>query len=177
MKLTTGPAASKTMPRDQYNDFRAKIESADARRLFDYWLGLVLENGLEIKHLVDPLSVPDLLPSMYLEEWDHPTAQSKIRLAGETVKSMWGKSYLGATIDEQTQGATAELWKQCDRYNFELQAPTLCRYDLRHRDRDYRWVWDLSMPMSDRDGNRYVLGHISAFEPEESGPEGSNHEF
>jgi len=155
-----GPAA-KDADASSYSAFRDHLPSGEMVRLFDYWLELVRVNGFGIKGRIDPIELADLLPFLYLEEWDHASEQSKIRLAGESLREMWGgKSFLGAIVDEQMQGAVNDLWKRCDKANFLDQAPTLSRYNLRHRDRDYRWIWDLSLPISDADGDRFVLGIV-----------------
>ncbi len=161
LKYLSGPAAD-VADADAYRSFRNCLPGNDLIRLFDYWLGLVQANGFAVKHRVDPVEIAYLLPAIYLEEWDRLTQQSRIRLAGESLKEYWGgNSYVGATVDEQTQGAVNALWKQCDKANFLDRAPTLCRYHLEHRDLGFRWIWDLSLPIADARDNGYVLGMVT----------------
>ena len=168
LHFLAGPALGNA-DRPAFSVFRTHLPDAAMCRLFDYWLDLVEANGPTVKHLIDPVALADLLPHIYMEEWDHPTAQSKIRLVGEALRELWGGStFVGARIDDQMHGAINDLWRRCDRSNFQDQAPTLSRYNLQHRNRGYRWVWDLSLPISDKAGERYVLGVVVACSMDDS---------
>lgn len=143
------------------NSFRERLADVGARRLLDYWLTLVAEHGLSVKALFDPVRVPDLLASLYIEEWDHATAQSRIRMTGERVRTAWGgDGIIGHTVDQQVQGEVNALWKECDRLNFTEQRATLSLYDLTHRNRGHRWLCDLALPMSNASAERFVLGYL-----------------
>ncbi len=141
------------------SDFRARIGDAGGRRVFDYYTGLVARHGLAVKEHFDPLSLPDLLPALYIEEWDAAAEQSRIKLAGEFIRDMGSGGIVGRKVDDRTEGAINALWKQCDRLNFIEQRATLALYHLDHRDLDFRWVYDLALPVTNRRGERFTIGY------------------
>lgn len=140
--------------------FRARLTHSGAKQLLDYWAGLVSQHGTAIKHLIDPSAIPRLLPSIYLEEWDESAGQSRIRLAGEAIRNLSGDRIVGLSVDEYADRAVANLWKECDRINFQDRAPSLSHYNLARFLNDRRWVWDLSLPLSDTAGKRFVIGYV-----------------
>ncbi len=82
-----------------------------------------------------------------------------IRLAGEFHREPDGSNIQGRTIDELTNGATADVWKACDRYNFFELRPTICGYDLDHLDKPFVRHADLALPVRDTDSAILIYGY------------------
>jgi len=160
LELVAAPKFGPNDPVSKLHEFRQRLEDPGARKLLDYWSGLVSVYGLAIKRRFDPLAIPDLLPRIYLEEWDAPTEQSKVRLEGDVLRDLWGGGAVGKTIDDQVTGAVNALWKESDRLNFGERRGTFEVYDLNFRDREYRWVGDLCLPMEDERGEPFSVGYI-----------------
>lgn len=142
--------------------FRDRLSSAEAKELLDYWSNLVSAHGDRIKHRIDPIDFPHLLPAIYIEEWDAEAGENRVRLAGEYHRDLAGRNIVGLTATEHSTESQLAVWRACDKLNFQDGIATLSHYSLTHVQRDYRWIWDLSLPMADRDGNRFVLGYVWA---------------
>lgn len=158
--IHTAPAFQRGGDVTNLENFRAAVADDGAMRLFDYWTGLVAEHGLAIKAMVDPVAVPDLLPRIYIEEWDAELGQSRMRLTGEFLRDLAGVNLLGLPVEKHAAPEALAVWQECDRLNFTEQRATLSYYSLAHFEKDHRWVWDLSLPMSDENGARFTLGYV-----------------
>lgn len=145
--------------------FRDQLSDESACRFLDYWARLVSAHGLAIKRRFDPLEIYDLLPYVFLEEWDSRVAQSRVRLEGSMLESFWGGGVVGQSIDDQVQGPINALWKEADRLNFEEHRGILAIYHLDFRNRDYRWIADVTLPMIDDKGGRFTIGYMWKIPP------------
>jgi hypothetical protein len=157
--LIEGPSFAADLPEAAaIEDFRSEIFNADAVFLFDYWLSKCTGTGIPRKALIDPAEVPNLLPAIYIEEWDDERRQSRIRLAGEFHRELAGFSVQGLAVDDHATGRANEIWKQCDRCNFFELRPTLCGYTLEHVDKAHKCMADLTLPMRDESENVLTIG-------------------
>jgi hypothetical protein len=78
--LIEGPSFAAGRPEAAAIDaFRSEIFEADALFLFDYWLAKCTGTGVPRKILIDPAELPNLLPALYIEEWDDERRQSRKR--------------------------------------------------------------------------------------------------
>lgn len=158
--LVQGPSYANGRPAaEEIAPFRAAIGDAGALAFFDYWASKCSAQGIPERAQVDPVEIPRLLPAIFIEAWDPVAEQSRIRLAGEFHRGPDGTNIQNRTIDEQTNGATAEVWKQCDRCNFFELRPTVCGYDLSQFDKRYVRHADLALPLRDTDGAVLVYGY------------------
>ncbi len=163
--LIEGPSFATGMAGEAEIDaFRAALSNDDAVMFFDYWLARCTEAGIPAKADIDPIELPRLLHAIYIEEWDRDSRQSRIRLAGEFHRDVAGFNVQGLSVDEHAAGQTAEIWKQCDQFNFFELRPTFCGYDLGHVKKSFRYLADLTLPV--RAGPEEVLafGFIWPFE-------------
>jgi len=158
--LVKGPSYAEGAPADgEIARFRAAIGDTAALAFFDYWLSKCGDREIPQKSQIDPVEIPRLLPGIFIEEWDPAAGQSRIRLAGEFHRDPDGTNIQNRTIDQQTNGATAAIWKACDRCNFFELRPTICGYDLDHfTPPDARHV-DLALPVRDSDGAILIYGY------------------
>jgi len=158
--LVKGPSFAEGMP-DQAEtaQFRAAIGDAGALAFFDYWIAKCSADEIPAKIQIDPIEIPKLLSAMFIEEWDPLAGQSRIRLAGEFHREPDGSNIQDRTIDELTNGTTADVWKACDRCNFFELRPTICGYDLKHFDKPFVHHADLALPVRDTDSAILTYGY------------------
>ena len=158
--LVKGPSYAEGPPADaDIARFRAVIGDGEALAFFDYWLSKCRNGDIPDKSLIDPVEIPKLLPGIFIEEWDPPTGQSRIRLAGEFHRDPDGTNIQNRIIDQQTNGETAAIWKACDRCNFFELRPTICGYDLNQfAPPDVRHA-DLALPVRDSGGAVLIFGY------------------
>ena len=158
--LVKGPSYAEGTPAAaEIARFRAAIDDAGALAFFDYWVSKCGTGVIPEKDRMDPVEIPGLLPAVFIEEWDSPAGQSRIRLAGEFHREPDGTNIKNRTIDQQTNGATAAVWKACDRYNFLELRPTICGYDLNQFEKPYVHHADLALPVRDGNGKVLIYGY------------------
>lgn len=116
--LVAAPRFDRGQDPDELSSFRDQLRNDAAETLLDYWCGLVPTHGFAMRAHFDPLAILPLLPAIYLEDWHAPTEQSRVRVSGEILETLWGGSILGQTVDDQGEGEANALWKECDRPNF-----------------------------------------------------------
>lgn len=72
------------------------LEDAGLRSLYDYWYTLgVAAGGLPSLQSFDPLSLPRLLPNMWILEVESETGRFRMRLTGENINAIYGRSIAG----------------------------------------------------------------------------------
>lgn len=72
------------------------LEDAGLRSLYDYWRALGLAaGGLPSLQSFDPLHLPKLLPNMWIIEVAPDTHRFRMRLAGEDINAIYGRSIAG----------------------------------------------------------------------------------
>lgn len=158
--LVKGPSYATGRPAEaEIDQFRAAVDDAEALAFFDYWLSKCGEGDIPDKSRMDPVEIPRLLSAVFIEEWDPPARQSRIRLAGEFHREPDGTNIQNRTIDQQTNGATAEVWKACDRCNFLELRPTICGYDLDQFEKPFVRHADLALPVRAADGGILIYGY------------------
>ena len=164
--LVEGPSFASGMAAEAEIDaFRAALSNDNGVTLFDYWLAKCSESDIPGKADIDPIELPRLLSAIYIEEWDEESRQSRIRLAGEFHRDVAGFNVQGLSVDEHAAGKTAEIWKQCDLYNFFELRPTYCGYDLGHVKKSFRYLADLTLPVRAGPDEVLALGFIWPFQP------------
>lgn len=143
-----GPSYAEGIPATaDISRFRDAIGDAGALALFDYWASKCSADDIPDKARIDPIEIPHLLSAIFIEEWDELAGQSRIRLAGEFHREPDGTNIQDRTVDQLASGATAEIWKACDRCNFLELRPTICGYDLEHFDKPFVQHADLALPV------------------------------
>jgi hypothetical protein len=158
--LIAGPTVDDVIAGADTSDFRELIGHDKARRLFDYWCRLLREHGLQMKPAFDPLEVPALLPSIYIEEWDAEAGQSRMRLMGEELKAQWNEDVIGLRIDDYVRGDVNALWKRSDQVVYFDGRAALLAYNMEYQDREHCTLIDLTLPMNDSKGNKFAIGYI-----------------
>lgn len=158
--LIAGPSVREILEGADTTAFRNLIGNDKARQLFDYWCRLLRDHGLAMKAEFDPLEVPRLLPSIYIEEWDPAERQSRMRLMGEDLKAQWDEDVIGLRTDDYVKGDVNALWKRSDQVVYFEQRTALLAYNMEYLDRDHCTLIDLTLPMDDRRGRKFAIGYI-----------------
>ncbi len=158
--LVPGPSVDELLAGGDTTGFRSLIGNDNARQLFDYWCRLLREHGLAMKPAFDPLEVPALLPSIYIEEWDPQAQQSRMRLMGEDLKAQWDEEVIGLRTDDYVKGDVNTLWKHSDQMVYFDRRTAILAYSMEYQDRAHCTLVDLTLPMNDGEGNKFAIGYI-----------------
>lgn len=159
-RLILGPSVDEILADADTADFRRLLDNDNALRLFDYWCRLLRHHGLALKPAFDPLEVPALLPSIYIEEWDPVERQSRMRLMGEDLKEQWDEGVIGLRTDDYVKGDVNALWKRSDQVVYFDRRTALLAYNMEYQDRAHCTLTDLTLPMNDGEGNKFAIGYI-----------------
>jgi hypothetical protein len=88
---------------------RPDLEDDGLRSLYDYWHALaVAVGGLPSLQSFDPLHLPKLLPSVWIVEVDPITRRFRMRLTGETINAIYGRSIAGQYFRDVFEPADVE---------------------------------------------------------------------
>ena len=162
--LIKGPSFSSGVPSaTEVESFRQELFGADALSLFGYWISKCSADDIPRKDQIDPVDLPKLLSRIYIEEWDQEQRQSRLRLAGEFHREIYGGNVRGLAVDDHAIGVTKEIWKQCDQHNFFELRPTFCGYTLDRAAKAFLRVADLTLPVRDKGEAVLTIGIISPF--------------
>ncbi|WP_193367290.1 PAS domain-containing protein [Pelagibius marinus] len=158
--LIPGPSVDEILADTDTSHFRSLIDNDKALQLFEYWCRLLHYHGLALKPAFDPLEVPALLPSIYIEEWDPEAQQSRMRLMGEDLKARWDEEVIGLRTDDYVKGDVNALWKRSDQVVYFEKRTAILAYSMEYLDRAHCTLIDLTLPMNDDKGNRFAIGYI-----------------
>jgi hypothetical protein len=100
------------------------LENAGLRSLYDYWCALgVAAGGLPSLQSFDPLSLPRLLPNMWILEVESETGRFRMRLTGENINAIYGRSIAGQYFREVFE--PSDLDTIIKRYSQALGEPAI----------------------------------------------------
>lgn len=86
------------------------LEDPGLRLLFDYWHALaVAARGLPSLATFDPLHLPKLLPNMWILEVEPATARFRMRLAGESINAIYGRSIAGQYFSDVFEPGDSDI--------------------------------------------------------------------
>jgi hypothetical protein len=88
------------------------------RRLFDYWTMLgAHEDGLPKLQNFDPLNISQLLPNIWIVEVEPSSHRFRIRLAGESINEIYGRSirnkYFADVYDAKDANTIIRRYRRC----------------------------------------------------------------
>jgi hypothetical protein len=100
------------------------LQDPGLRLLYDYWCDLAAAaDGLPTVQGFDPLYLPRLLPNTWILEVEPASRRFRMRLAGENINAIYGRSIAGLYFQEVFQPGDAEIIVA--RYTRALSEPAL----------------------------------------------------
>ena len=101
-----------------------ELQDPGLRLLYDYWLTLADEDtGLPSVQRFDPLYLPKLLPNVWILEVEPATHRFRMRLTGENINAIYGRSIAGLYFKEVFQPGDVEIIVA--RYTRALTEPSI----------------------------------------------------
>lgn len=90
--------------------FRDTINPEPLVRLYDYWLSKSKEGRIPSRAQIDPLDVPELLPSIFLVDvsWQNDEPDFRFRLVGSKITEIVGSDPTGQTFSSFYNEANLE---------------------------------------------------------------------
>ncbi len=86
-----------------------ELQDPGLRLLYDTWLTLADEEGLPSVQRFDPLYLPKLLPNVWILEVEAATHRFRMRLSGENINAIYGRSIAGLYFKEVFQPGDVEI--------------------------------------------------------------------
>src|SRR5262245_46339721 len=100
------------------------LQDLGLRLLYDHWLELAeAADGLPPVQRFDPLHLPKLLPNMWILEVEAATRRFRMRLTGENINAIYGRSIAGQYFKDVFQPDDAEIIAA--RYARALREPAI----------------------------------------------------
>jgi hypothetical protein len=100
------------------------IQDPGLRLFYDYWLDLAKAgDALPSVQRFDPLHLPKLLPNVWIVEVEPATRRFRMRLAGENINAIYGRSIAGLYFQEVFQPGDVEIIVA--RYSRALSEPAI----------------------------------------------------
>ena len=100
------------------------IQDSGLRLLNDYWLDLAITgDGLPSVQSFDPLHLPKLLPNGWIVEVEPATRRFRMRLTGENINAIYGRSIAGLYFEDMFQPGDVEIIVA--RYSRALTEPSI----------------------------------------------------
>lgn len=101
-----------------------QLHDPGLRLLYDHWLELAeAADGLPPLQEFDALHLPRLLPNMWIIEVEPSTGRFRMRLAGENINAIYGRSIAGQYFKDVFQPGDAEIIAA--RYARALSEPAI----------------------------------------------------
>ena len=86
------------------------LQDPGLRLLYDYWLTLADgDDGLPSVQAFDPLYLPRLLPNVWIVEVEPASRRFRMRLTGENINAIYGRSIAGCYFKDVFQPGDAEI--------------------------------------------------------------------
>ena len=100
------------------------IQDHGLRLLYEYWLGLATAaDSLPSVQSFDPLHLPKLLPNVWIVEVEPATNRFRMRLTGENINAIYGRSIAGLYFQDVFQPGDVEIIVA--RYTRALSEPAI----------------------------------------------------
>jgi hypothetical protein len=101
-----------------------ELQDPGLRLLYDYWLELAgAADGLPPVQSFDPLNLPKLLPNLWIIEVEPATRRFRMRLTGENINAIYGRSIAGQYFQDVFQPGDVEIIVA--RYTRALSEPAI----------------------------------------------------
>jgi hypothetical protein len=101
-----------------------ELQDPGLRLLYEYWLDLADgAKGLPSVQSFDPLYLPRLLPNAWILEVEPATSRFRMRLTGENINAIYGRSIAGLYFKEVFQPGDVEIIVA--RYTRALTEPSV----------------------------------------------------
>src|SRR5687767_5718175 len=100
------------------------IQDPGLRLFYDYWHDLAkVGDGLPSVQRFDPLHLPKLLPNVWIVEVEPATRRFRMRLTGENINAIYGRSIAGLYFQDVFQPGDVEII--VTRYSRALSEPAI----------------------------------------------------
>jgi hypothetical protein len=100
------------------------LQDPGLRMLYEYWLTLAHgAKGLPSVQRFDPLHLPRLLPNVWIIEVEPATRRFRMRLTGENINAIYGRSIAGLYFNDVFQPGDVEIIVA--RYSRALTQPAI----------------------------------------------------
>jgi hypothetical protein len=100
------------------------IQDPGLRLFYDYWHDLAkVGDGLPSVQRFDPLHLPKLLPNVWIVEVEPATRRFRMRLTGENINAIYGRSIAGLYFQDVFQPGDVEIIVA--RYTRALSEPAV----------------------------------------------------
>ena len=101
-----------------------ELQDPGLRLVYEYWLDLADEaDGLPSVQSFDPLHLPKLLPNIWIIEVEPASKRFRMRLTGENINAIYGRSIAGLYFNDVFQPGDAEIIVA--RYSRALSEPAI----------------------------------------------------
>lgn len=101
-----------------------ELQDPGLRLLYDYWLDLAdAARGLPSVQAFDPLHLPKLLPNVWIIEVEPASRRFRMRLTGENINAIYGRSIAGLYFTDVFQPGDVEIILA--RYSRALREPAV----------------------------------------------------
>lgn len=129
--------------------FRAQLALAEQRVLFDYWQEIANGRAMPSRADFDPLKIPQILPHLALIDLRDGFERGHFRLAGTSLRNVYGREVTGLPLSEVFSGRRASPWR---RIHSRVAEKALCAQGLVRgpaEGRDHVALFWLRLPLSD----------------------------
>jgi hypothetical protein len=100
------------------------LQDPGLRVLYEYWLDLAeAADGVPPVRAFDPLNLPRLLPNVWIVEVEPATRRFRMRLTGENINAIYGRSIAGLYFKDVFQPGDVEIIVA--RYTRALSEPAI----------------------------------------------------
>jgi hypothetical protein len=129
--------------------FRAQLILQGQRELFDYWLSSAGARRMPARSDLDPLEIPQLLPSIGLIEIRDGLDDATFRVAGTRLRDIYGEEITGKRAGEVFSGEAADYWRRIHLRVLESGVPLHGVMRGPAKDRDHVVLFWLRLPLSE----------------------------
>ncbi len=131
--------------------FRETIKQPPLIRLYDYWMSKSADGKIPSRSQIDPLDVPDLLPSIFLVDvfWDGQQPEFRFRLVGSKIAEIVGCDPTGQHFDDFYDSDNIERMKALYRHIAERGEPFINNSQAPFAGKDFVKLARLLLPLSE----------------------------
>ncbi len=140
--------------------FRDQLVVPGQRELFDYWKAVSGDAAVPTRADFDPQRIPRLLPNICLIDVKAGLDDSRFRLAGTALRSIYGAELTGCRLDAVFRGRVADYWRRVHGAVVEQGALQSGVVRGPVKGRDHVVMYWLRLPMLlDGPEVRFILGY------------------
>ncbi len=129
--------------------FRAQLVVKNQRRVYDYWRCCAGARRMPSRADIDPVAIPDLLPSIAILDCAGPLEDVRYRLAGTRLREIFGVELTNQRVFDLDLGSRRDYWMAA--YSKVIGEKTPMQGALKGplASRDHIILFWLRLPLSD----------------------------